>query len=153
MIITKIVIFVAVFFAGISCTTLPDHRCTEGAEIQAPSGAERTIDLACKRFSQRTDADLKILSLSNVEIEVRSWREQTKCISGAAACARLLPEPVVIDVQLEDWRSKLIHEVYHVLLWKTRPDIHPDDHHAFMYRHRLCVRLEFCGIKSRRPVR
>ena len=99
-------------------TPLPDHRCSEGAEIEAPDHYEtrRTIDLACERFAKRADTPITETGLGGVEITVRDWREPTGCTSGARGCARLRPEPIKIDVGRKDWRAILAHEVYHVLL-------------------------------------
>ena len=133
----------AIAFASLlaACATpLPDHRCSEGAQIEAPHyyEARRTIDRACHRFAESTDRTIEKTDLSGVEITIREWRERTECQDRARGCARLLSEPQRIDVERDGWRTLLIHEVYHVLLWRARPDIHPDDHHRWLFEHRLC---------------
>ena len=121
-------------------TPLPDHRCSEGTQIEAPHyyEARHAIDRACQRFAENTDKQIEDTDLSDVEITIREWREPTECQNRARGCARLLPELQRIDVQRDEWRTLLMHEVYHVLLWRTRPDIHPDDHHRWLFEHRLC---------------
>ena len=144
---------ISCFLLTACATPLPDHRCSEGAEIEAPDHYEtrRTIDLACERFAKRADTPITETGLGGVEITVRDWRESTACESGARGCVRLRPGPIKIDVGRKDWRAILAHEVYHVLLWQTRPDIRPEDHHRWLFEHRLCWPLRLCGYPDRTP--
>ena len=136
----RLVAIIILALALLSCATPSfDYRCSTGAKIKGPDRARDTIDLACKRFADRAGVDVEDLSLSGVVIVVRNWRESTDCVD-SLACARLHPPPETIDVYRSDnWRALLIHEVYHVLLWRTKPDIHPDDHHRWLFERRLCA--------------
>ena len=147
---TIIAIAISLVLCLAACSSI-DHQCSAGAEITGPRDAAETIDRACYRFAERAGEDVEDLSRSGAVITVRPWREPTQCADRARGCARLLPEPVIIDVENEDWRALLIHEVYHVLLWKTMPDIHPDDHHRWLFDRRLCSPdPTLCGYPTRR---
>ena len=147
----KTMITIVIMSFLVACSSL-DHQCSDGAEITGPRDTTKTIDRACYQYADRAGEDIEDLSLAGTQIAVRPWREPTQCRSGARACARLLPEPIKIDVENDDWRALLIHEVYHVLLWKTRPDIHPDDHHRWLFDRRLCAPDgSLCGYGLRGP--
>lgn len=120
----------------------PEDSCSQFVTVE--EGPDRTpyeIHVACSYFEQRTG---RTADLTNVTVNLSRTPD---CPSGVPACAHVLPFPPHIEVQSNTpkWKQYLHHEVWHVLLWRAEPWVHPDDHHLRMKELGLCKPHRLCG--------
>lgn len=146
----KIIPIVMSAIALISCASLtssiPDSSCARDIEIVAgpENRARYHVHKACEWWESQTDLPVNLHAVT-VDISRGNTSKSRLYVYEDRAV-------IYVDRASDEWSRHLHHEIWHVLLWRARPDLPPDDHHKWMLDRRLCQPARLCGYWSPRDL-
>lgn len=133
----KIVLILIMFTFSCAHHPLPEDSCAlalSKVEASNTPNVLRITHRACMHFENTTGYTP---DMSRVSVTV-SVSESSRAI--------LKNNPEIFVNHLSDtWERELMHEIWHVLLWRSEPELDINQHHTRMLHYRLCHPIQLCG--------
>jgi hypothetical protein len=136
----KILLMMTIFVYSCAHAPIPDDSCASAlSKVNAPDvedveNVERFVHRACEYFEKKTGYTPDV---SDVTVTLAASET-------SRAILKRNPD-IYVNYLSDEWERELMHEVWHVLLWRNEPEVHTSSHHETMLQYRLCYPIQLCG--------